>query len=330
MMVVKRALWAIALVLLLAASLLGCQLAPDVGEETGETPVPPATAVTGSTEEATDTPEPPVTPEPSPTSEEASLPDEDSPTYSSVEVPEAGLSFELLDGWVRQEPEWVWAPEAGSDLLVGLKWLVLEPPQEVEAALLPGPSEIVSVDDVDLSLGSGRQFLVNVFDEATEGSEAQALIQSVQSHILVVVQQGESRLAYDFFAAGADADRLAQAEAALEHLIASIRAQLVVEGDTPASEPAADSPEGGVPQAAAKAIEILARHMALTEGAIELVSWEYVEWSDACLGIHNAGTVCAQVITPGYRVTLSAGGKTFELHTNQSGSSIGIVPSLIP
>ncbi len=329
-MAVKRALWAITLVLLLAASMLGCQAAPDVGDAAAETPAPSATEATEPVEDATDTPEPIVTLEPSPTSEEVALPEEESPIYSSVEVPEAGLSFELPEGWVRQEPEWVWSPEAGSDLLVGLKWLVLEPPQEVEAALLPSPSEIVSVDDVDLSLGSGRQFLVNVFGEATEGSGEQAPIESVQSHILVVVEQGESRLAYDFYAAGADADRLAQAEAALKHLIASIGAQLVVEGDAPATEPPADSPDAGVPQAAAKAIEILARHLALTEGAIELVDWETVEWSDACLGIHNAGTVCAQVITPGYRVTLSVGSKTFELHTNQSGSSVGIVPSLIP
>lgn len=329
-MAVKRVLWAVALVLLLAVSVLGCQAVPDAGEEAGETPTLSATAVIEPTDEATDTPEPTVTPEPSPTPEDVASPDEDSPTYSSVEVPEAGLSFELPEGWVRQEPEWAWSPEVGSDLLVGLKWVVLEPLQEVETALLPGLSEIVSVEDVDLSLGSGQQFLVNVRDAATEGSGAQALIESVQSHILVVVKQGESRLAYDFYAAGADADRLAQAEAALEHLIASIGAQLVVEGDTPVTKPAADSPDVGVPQAAAKAIEILARHLALTEGAIELVDWEFVEWSDACLGIRNAGVVCAQVITPGYRITLSAGGKTFELHTNQSGSSVGIVPGLIP
>ncbi len=81
-MAVKRALWAITLVLLLAASMLGCQAAPDVGDAAAETPAPSATEATEPVEDATDTPEPIVTLEPSPTSEEVALPEEESPTYT--------------------------------------------------------------------------------------------------------------------------------------------------------------------------------------------------------------------------------------------------------
>jgi hypothetical protein len=314
--------------------MVGCGSIPDVVGEDSDVPATVQPAATTASEPSTATPQPAATPLPTPIDEAPSTPEvsatpeeatpvtEASPAYSTVEVPEAGLSFELPESWVRLEPDWVWVPEIGSDLLVGVKWLALEAPQEVEAAMLPGSSEVVSAEVVDLELGMGRQFLLRVFEPAIEGSDAQAQLDSMQMHILVTQEQAGKRLAYDFFASGADAEQLAQAEAVLRHLVETLSAELVLGAAAPPSTPA--------PDAALKAVAILAQHLGIAQGAVELANWEYVEWSDACLGIHKVGIMCAQVITPGYRITLTVGGKTFELHTNQSGSSVGIVTPLLP
>jgi hypothetical protein len=49
---------------------------------------------------------------------------------------------------------------------------------------------------------------------------------------------------------------------------------------------------------------------------IRLLKIEAVDWPDACLGATQAGEVCAQMITPGYRVQAEIKGKTYELHTD--------------
>lgn len=46
---------------------------------------------------------------------------------------------------------------------------------------------------------------------------------------------------------------------------------------------------------------------------------EQVEWRDASLGCADPDKMYAQVITPGYRVVLSAGGQRVEVHTDMSG-----------
>lgn len=44
------------------------------------------------------------------------------------------------------------------------------------------------------------------------------------------------------------------------------------------------------------------------------------EWPDACLGLAKSGEMCAQVITPGYEVTVEASGKTYIYRTNSDGT----------
>jgi len=43
-----------------------------------------------------------------------------------------------------------------------------------------------------------------------------------------------------------------------------------------------------------------------------------VEWSDASLGCPKPGFAYAQVITPGYRIVLTAGQQQYEYHTDKS------------
>jgi hypothetical protein len=55
---------------------------------------------------------------------------------------------------------------------------------------------------------------------------------------------------------------------------------------------------------------------------IQIVSAEEVEWPDSCLGLAGPQEVCAEVITPGYQILLSAAGQEYEFHTDSTGENI--------
>jgi len=63
----------------------------------------------------------------------------------------------------------------------------------------------------------------------------------------------------------------------------------------------------------------LARRLDVSIQQIEVLSAEYVEWPDASLGCPQPGMMYAQVITPGYRIILSASGENYEYHTSLRG-----------
>ena len=52
-----------------------------------------------------------------------------------------------------------------------------------------------------------------------------------------------------------------------------------------------------------------------------LVAVEQVDWPDACLGAAEPGQVCAQVITPGYRIVVERAGGRIEYHTSRVGGA---------
>jgi hypothetical protein len=52
-----------------------------------------------------------------------------------------------------------------------------------------------------------------------------------------------------------------------------------------------------------------------------LTGVERVSWPDACLGAAHPGELCAQVVTPGYRVTLRGNGQPTEYHTTLTGAA---------
>lgn len=76
------------------------------------------------------------------------------------------------------------------------------------------------------------------------------------------------------------------------------------------------------PDAVLAAINALAQLKGITADEITVVSVDAAEWSDSCLGVDTPGLVCLTVITPGYRILLSAGGEQFEFHTNAGGSAV--------
>jgi hypothetical protein len=66
----------------------------------------------------------------------------------------------------------------------------------------------------------------------------------------------------------------------------------------------------------------LARWFGLSDVAITLVSAEEIEWPDAALGCPQPGMTYAQVMTPGYRLTLQGGGEIYLVHTDLEGHAV--------
>ena len=103
---------------------------------------------------------------------------------------------------------------------------------------------------------------------------------------------------------------------------------------SPVQTPDAPKPGGGLitkpesakwnnaPQAALNARKMLMEQLNVDVDLIGLVSAEQIDWPDACMGIQQANVMCAQVITPGYKVVLSANGLEYEFHTNESGDVV--------
>ncbi len=57
---------------------------------------------------------------------------------------------------------------------------------------------------------------------------------------------------------------------------------------------------------------------------IEVLDAEYTEWPDACLGLAEPDEQCAQVITPGWRVTVRAEGQEYVVRTDEFGTTVRI------
>ncbi len=75
-------------------------------------------------------------------------------------------------------------------------------------------------------------------------------------------------------------------------------------------------------QAVAALSAKLAEQLNVPVSSLEVVSVQAGSWSDACLGQPQNGESCALGFTPGFRVTLTSGGKNYTLRTNLSASVI--------
>ncbi len=112
--------------------------------------------------------------------------------------------------------------------------------------------------------------------------------------------------------------------------IAPVASPAVLPPSSPLDQPAPESPleepatdlESSDLDAGVLVRQILAQQLQLDLNEIEIVTVEAVEWPDACLGVYTADMMCAQVITPGYRVVLAVDGQQYEYHTNLDGSNV--------
>lgn len=106
---------------------------------------------------------------------------------------------------------------------------------------------------------------------------------------------------------------------------ATVAATAEVTGSAASEATAAPSDESKA--AVDAATKALATKLSVDAGAITVASSEAVEWPDSCLGVQDPNTMCAQVITPGYKVVLSANGQQYEYHTDASGANVVLAPA---
>ena len=140
-------------------------------------------------------------------------------TFQRVEIADTGLSFEVPVGWLRLAPAWAWVPAEGSGLRLGVNWMDLQPPMKPEAAMLPSPSQVLSSEQVVLSWGQGRCVVLEVYVPAAQGGDAKAPVESVEIHVLVVVNQEGVRRGYGLYVRGDTAEELAGLEPLLGRVL---------------------------------------------------------------------------------------------------------------
>jgi hypothetical protein len=71
--------------------------------------------------------------------------------------------------------------------------------------------------------------------------------------------------------------------------------------------------------AGAAAVQVAASTLGLGQAEITVTAIEEMEWPDASLGCPQPGYAYAQVITPGYRATVQAGGQSYDVHMDSQG-----------
>jgi len=94
------------------------------------------------------------------------------------------------------------------------------------------------------------------------------------------------------------------------------------------STPTVIDDQTGVVTTAAKSA--LAEQLKIGTDAIQLVDIESVQWPDSCLGVQQAGIMCAMHVVDGYRVSLSVNDQAYETRSNLDGSQIVVVPGPVP
>ena len=105
-----------------------------------------------------------------------------------------------------------------------------------------------------------------------------------------------------------------------------ILALIILAGCSP-GQGISETPAPGVLQSPIEAPEsYLAQELNLPLDQINLTEMEPVQWSDACLGAPQPGELCAEVITPGYRLSLDTPEGIYQIHTDQTGESIRVIP----
>jgi len=93
--------------------------------------------------------------------------------------------------------------------------------------------------------------------------------------------------------------------------------------DSPSSEetavdPSPASPSSGAPADAVRAADDLAATLGVAADEVEVVTTEEVTWRDGSRGCARPGEMYTQALVDGLRITLRAGGQTYEYHSGGS------------
>lgn len=92
--------------------------------------------------------------------------------------------------------------------------------------------------------------------------------------------------------------------------------------------PSYPNPSADLTPAQLAALTHLSGTLNLPADQITLISTEPVTWPDGCLGVDRPGMMCTQALVEGYRIIFEAGGREYEVRTNESGSAVVIASGL--
>jgi hypothetical protein len=95
---------------------------------------------------------------------------------------------------------------------------------------------------------------------------------------------------------------------------------------TAVPNPAAATPQVGMPEALALAQNALAKELSVPSGQVVLARIEEAQWPNTCMGLGLPDQPCGQAITPGYRIFFHTPSGDREVRTNRTGSSVRSVP----
>jgi len=93
-----------------------------------------------------------------------------------------------------------------------------------------------------------------------------------------------------------------------------------VTGETDTPQSTAETPLP--PKAVLDAQQWLAQQLSVAVEQVQIVDIEQAEWSDSCLGLGRPDESCAAVITPGWRAVVEVNGRTYEVRTDETASTI--------
>ena len=77
-----------------------------------------------------------------------------------------------------------------------------------------------------------------------------------------------------------------------------------------------------VEPAAAEARKDLAQKLGVSANSIVILKVEEKTWSDGCLGLGGAAESCLMALVDGFRVEMTAKGKTYVYRTDKTGASL--------
>lgn len=145
-------------------------------------------------------------------------------SWIEVGIVEAGLNFEVPEGWHRLEPAWKWVPEPGSPICLGVDWAAVDPPVEPVAAMLPENAVMLERVPFDLGWTTAYRYKLEVYAAAGEGEgETPPDVISVDYHILIATTAGDGRRVIDFYASAPSEDELATIEPLLAFMVRSLQ-----------------------------------------------------------------------------------------------------------
>ncbi len=76
-------------------------------------------------------------------------------------------------------------------------------------------------------------------------------------------------------------------------------------------------------------MDALARPLAASPDALEILWFQKVEWLNACLGPPVQDDACAPVLTPGFGGMLEANGQQYEFRSDETGQVVQLIPGAV-